>query len=396
MKAQNVELIIIGGGLAGLMAAASAQARGAKTVLIDAGVPGTPGALGGFAPFSGAKFSLAPAGSGLAPLVGGNKELVSRYAAICSEFADLGFEPFRVSQTELEGEETKLNDALAFRNYHSVLLSPCNMDRLLASLASRLHATEIVRSRVSKLEVLEGPPFRVFLEDERTFEGQALVVAAGRLGAALLSEAGVPESRGKGVDVGVRLGFDRKAPLAGLRALGPDAKFIADGVRTFCLNSPGKIFHYPGLGFQLPGGIVAESSWEESNVGILCRLDNRKEVLTQFAAAAPVADPRALVERGRGPDLGWSPLARRILGKSVIFRLEDFVAKLTASGLVSLPESYDVHYPLFDWHWPVFSRPDRLSTVVPGVVAAGDASGHARGLMQAAVMGVMAVEEALR
>jgi hypothetical protein len=235
----------------------------------------------------------------------------------------------------------------------------------------------------------------VVLEDERTFEGEALIVAAGRLGAELLSEAGVPESRGKGIDVGVRLGFDQRAPLTGLRALGPDAKFIADGVRTFCLNSPGRIFHYPGLGFQLPGGIVAASSWEEANVGILCRLDNRQEVLAQLAAAAPAGNPRALVERGRGQDLGWSPLARRTLGDSVVSRVEDFVSKLTASGLVSLPESYDVHYPLLDWHWPVFSRPDRLGTAVPGVVAAGDASGHARGLMQAAVMGVMAVEEAL-
>jgi len=395
VKTQCFDLIIVGGGLAGLMAAASAEARGAKTVLIDAGVPGTPGALGGFAPFSGAKFSLAPAGSGLAPLVGGSNNLVSRYAAICSEFIDLGFEQFRVSQRELEGEETEVGDALAFRNYHSILLSPCGIDRLLASLAARLQTTDILRSRVSALKVVNGQPLRVVLEDERTLQGQALIVAAGRLGATLLSEAGVPESRGKGIDVGVRLGFDQRVPLAGLRALGPDAKFLADGVRTFCLNSPGRIFHYPGLGFELPGGIVAASSWEEANVGILCRLSNRQEVLAQLAAAAPARNPRALMERGRGQNLGWSPLARSILGEHVIDRVENFIAKLTASGLVSLPETYDVHYPLLDWHWPVFSRRDRLETAVAGVVAAGDTSGHARGLMQAAVMGLMAVEEAL-
>lgn len=392
---QNVDLIIVGGGLAGLLAAARAEARGAKTVLIDAGVPGTPGALGGFAPFSGAKFSLAPAGSGLAPLVGGSNELVSRYAAICSKFAGLGFEQFRVSQRELEGEETELSNALAFRKYHSILLSPSDIDHLLDSLAAQLHSTDVLRARVSKLEVVDGPPFKVILEDERIFEGEALVVAAGRLGAALLSDAGVPESQGKGIDVGIRLGFDRRIPLAGLRALGPDAKFIADGVRTFCLNSPGRIFHYPGLGFQLPGGIVAASCWEEANVGILCRLNNRQEVLAQLAAAVPAGAPCALMECGSGQDLGWSPLARSVLGDSVISRVEDFVAKLTASGLVSLPESYDVHYPLLDWHWPVFSLPDRLATAVSRVVAAGDASGHARGLMQAAVMGVMAVEEVL-
>ena len=91
----------------------------------------------------------------------------------------------------------------------------------------------------------------------------------------------------------------------------------------------------------------------------------------------------------------WTPASRDLLGCQTIDVIEEFLAKLTASGLVRLPHSYTVHYPLLDWHWPVFSMPNRLGTAIDGVIAAGDASGHARGLMQAAVMGTMAAEEAL-
>jgi hypothetical protein len=194
----------------------------------------------------------------------------------------------------------------------------------------------------------------------------------------------------------VRFSFDSRAPLAGLRELGPDAKFMADGVRTFCLNSPGRIFHYPGLGFNLPGGIVAEADWPESNVGVLCRLDDRQEVLQRIARLAPAAPAPLLTLQGMGSEIDWTEHARSLLGEHVVLHLEAFMRKLTQSGLINLPRRYVVHYPLLDWHWPVFSRPNQLGTDVPGVFAVGDASGHARGLLQAALMGPLAVEEALR
>lgn len=391
----SFDVVVVGGGLAGLMAAARAEALGATIALVDKGVPGASGGLGGFAASSGAKFSLLPAGSGLTPLVGNEGALSNQYRRTCEHFAALGFARFEVTDRQLRGEEASVGGDLTFRRYHSVLLSPAEIDALLVALSARLIRTQVIRTAPRRLDLAGGSPFRVELEQGGVVEGRRLIVAVGRLGADLLGAACVPETRGKGIDVGVRLGFDRREPLAGLRALGPDAKFMADGVRTFCLNSPGRIFHYPGLGFSLPGGIVAEPDWPEANVGILCRLSDRSAVLQSLSARRNPANSSPRRHRGRGADLGWTDTSRALVGAEVADRLDTFVAKLAASGMVELPDGYDVHYPLLDWYWPVFSLAGQLATCVPGVYAAGDASGHARGLMQAAVMGTLAAEEAL-
>ena len=213
--------------------------------------------------------------------------------------------------------------------------------------------------------------------------------------AQLLKDAGVPDTAGKGIDVGVRLAFPSREPLSGLRRLGPDAKFLADGLRTFCLNSPGRIFHYPGAGFSLPGGIVAEADGSESNVGILARLPDRHEVLRQLAIAAGQEAAAPLSFEGGAAGLPWPSRARSVLGDQVCNRIDEFLDKLTTAELLHLPSRFVVHYPLLDWHWPVFSLPGQLATGVSGVLATGDASGHARGLLQAALAGAASVEEAL-
>ncbi len=389
------DIVILGGGLAGLSAAITAEKMGASSVLIDAGVQESGGALGGFAPFSGAKFSLFPAGTGIVPIVGSNDALVERYRSTCATFAALGFPQFEVSDSLLSGEESHLDNDLAYRRYHSILLTPNEMRALLNALAGRLCTTSIVRAAAIGLDISSRGPVEVFLANDVRVVGEHLVMAAGRLGAQLLLAAGVPQTPGKGIDIGVRLAFRSREPLAELRRLGPDAKFMSDGVRTFCLNSPGKIFHYPALGFQLPGGIVADSDSLESNVGILCRLTHREAVLARFRGLALPTDTQALQQEASGIDLGWSASARGFLGDAVVRQLDVFVHKLSSSGMVQLPPHYIVHYPLLDWYWPVFSQPGRLATGIPNVTAAGDVSGHARGLMQAVVMGALAVEEAL-
>lgn len=395
MKTVEFDIVVVGGGMAGLMAAARAETVGLSAVLIDGGVPGTPGELGGFAPFSGAKFSLFPAGTGLSTIVGGDECLIERYRQLCAEFVGLGFPEFNLTEVEIAGREVAFERDLAYRSYHSVLLSPRRMDDLLRAMAGRLLKTRIVRGTATRLAIDERDGFKVSLSDGRDILGRRLIVAAGRLGAELLEKAGIPQTAGKGIDVGIRLGFDSCGPLAGLRQLGPDAKFMANGVRTFCLNSPGQIFHYPGLGFSLPGGVVAAADGTEANVGILLRLEDRNRELQRLRGLAGSSQRPPLRLVGSGLDLGWTEDARQILGQPVIDQIEAFVKSLSESGLVALPPRYAVHYPLFDWHWPVFSQPGRLATGVPGVFAAGDTSGHARGLLQAALMGALAVEESL-
>ncbi|MCW2286682.1 hypothetical protein M2323_004451 [Rhodoblastus acidophilus] len=381
--------------MAGLMAAAQAEALGVTPLLIDNGIQGAHQGLGGFAPFSGAKFSLFPAGRGLSPLVGGDGELIRRYAKICREFTQIGLSEFNVSDRQIAGQETEMAVGLAHRNYHSILLSPRRIDALLAALTRRLKRTRIIRARAKQIAIKTESRIIAVLESGEIVCGRSFIIAAGRLGGELLTMAGVTETHGKGIEIGVRFGFDTRSPVANLRKLGPDAKFMADGTRTFCLNSPGKIFHYPGLGFSLPGGIVAEADWPQSNVGILCRLPNRKVELERLLQFAPTGKLEAFSFNGSKTDLEWTAHAADLLGPDVVSRINSFIHTLVESGLIDLPSRYRVHYPLLDWHWPVFSLTDRLATAAPRIFAAGDSSGHARGLMQAALTGELAVEEAL-
>ena len=388
------DVAVVGGGLSGLMAAARVEELGATGVLIDVGVPGSAGDLGGFAPFSGAKFSLFPAGGGIGPLVGGETALIERYRSICSLFTALGFSQFEVTDAQLSGMEAQSGHGLSYRRYHSVLLSPSEIGRLLLALSARLANTVVIREAAVSLGVA-GRPMYVRLAGGESVAAARIVVAAGRLGSGLLEAAGVPQGRGKGIDVGVRLEFEGGSPVAGLRARGPDAKFMADGVRTFCLNSPGRIFHYPGLGYSIPGGVVAEAGWSGANVGILCRHSDRAAVVAGLCQQAPASGDNPLSQVGQGGDLGWTAASRRTLGAATVECIDRFMSRLIESELVALPDRYAVHYPLLDWYWPVFSLPGRLATETEGVFATGDASGHARGLMQAAVMGTLSAEEAL-
>ena len=391
---QTYDVAIVGGGLAGLMAAARMEELGATVVLVDVGVPETPGGLGGFAPFSGAKFSLYPAGRGISPLVGGDAALVERYRSACLLFVALGFSQFDVTDAQLWGEELPSGHGLSHRRYHSVLLSPAEINKLLLALSGRLVRTRVIRRPATSLDVV-GSPLRVRLAGGECVSATRIVVAAGRLGANLLEAAAVPQGPGKGIDVGIRLEFNEDSPVAGLRSRGPDAKFMGDDVRTFCLNSPGRIFHYPGLGFSVPGGVVAEAGWRGANVGILCRNPNRRTAIADLCRRASAAGTGPLSQTGRGGDLGWTKSSLDTLGIAVATRIDRFVSQLSESSLIALPDRYVVHYPLLDWYWPVFSLPGRLETGIAGVFAAGDASGHARGLMQAAVMGTLSAEEAL-
>jgi hypothetical protein len=354
--------------------------------------------LGGFARFSGAKFSLFPAGSGLAPVVGGNEALSDLYARVISHFSRSGLAKFATDARVMVGNEYGLSSSLSLREYHSIVLSPNEVSELINYLEGELRDSVILRGTAKKLHLLGPRSFGVSLGESSMVTSRYLMIAAGRLGGHLLSEAGVPETSGKGIDFGVRLEFATRQPLAELRRRGPDAKILSGQVRTFCLNSPGRIFHYPAFGLQIPGGVVAEDNVQTSNVGILRRIPEKHRALAEFVEKAAKfgdgAGPFAF--EGTDPSFALNHALRNLLPLGVAEEIEEFSEAMTASGLLGLPESFTVHYPLVDWHWPVFARPSSLETQVEGLYALGDLGGHARGLLQAAAMGWFGAEEVAR
>ena len=70
------DVAIIGGGLTGILAAIRLIKEGVKVALIDNPLPLANGKIGGFVRFSGAKFSLPPAGMGLVPVAGSIERLM--------------------------------------------------------------------------------------------------------------------------------------------------------------------------------------------------------------------------------------------------------------------------------------------------------------------------------
>lgn len=393
-----MDVAIVGGGIAGLVCATRLRIAGIESVLINSPIPGTANEFGGFAPFSGAKFSLFPAGSGLSELVGGQVVLRERYASVIGLFAASGIRKFRVDFEKHFGNENNLGDSIAFRKYHSILLTPTEINRLISFLAHSRPELPLLKLGAKRLEILDNGRFKIILADDRAITTRRLVVAAGRLGGSLLTEARVPQTERKGVDLGVRLEFSSPAPLAELRKYGPDAKFLGSRVRTFCLNSPGRIFHYPAQGFLVPGGVVAEGTVKECNVGILHRVSSK------FAALGDLEARGVAHGLGHGPlsfigdsrVFALNPALRSLLPDHVTESICEFTGSLINAGVLALPPTFRVHYPLIDWHWPVFSRDGTLETAVEGLYTVGDLSGHARGLLQAATMGWIAASEVVR
>lgn len=398
----RADVTVIGGGITGIVAALRLARSGAHVILADSSLPGAEGKLGGFARFSGAKFSLPPAGLGLVPVAGSRERLT---AVIEEVLALLGMS---APQTALSIDAQLSNHRSAtLRRYESIVLTPSQIEELLGRLERKL--------RAARVQVLYGSAKRLRKNGDRwettlelTSDGgppnkecvtsDAVFFAAGRLAEDVMQEAGAEPTEGKGLDVGLRLEFEDLAALRGLRTLGPDAKILEGACRTFCLNSPGKIYYYPCGSLQLPGGVVADPSVLGGNVGVLMRVCDKQSRLAEIMDAATPRSTELFAvgtQIRRGAGLPLPDLVDKIFGHEAARTLSDFCQMLHERGLVDLSTSHRIHMPLLDWHWPTWAKPSSHRTSLDNIFALGDSAGHARGLLQGALSGWLAAEEFL-
>lgn len=289
----EIDAIVIGGGLAGIFAALRLVHEGVRVILIDNPLPEASNSLGGFARFSGAKFSLPPAGLGLLPVAGSLERLndaIFRILEILELVEHASFESLECPSEEGE---------VIYRRYHSILLSPEQinslLDRLTAVVAT---AITVVRGKAMRM-VRSGSTWEVTLSEqgnplEQKIVARTIFYAAGRLSEGLLLAAGAVPSEGKGLDIGVRLEFIDRNAISELRKLGADAKIIHGSCRTFCLNSPGQIYRYSYKNISIPGGVVADGSSAEANVGILLRVTNKEQKLQEILVNAEILQKELL------------------------------------------------------------------------------------------------------
>lgn len=386
------DVAIIGGGLAGIIAALKLNELSYSSLVIDASLPQAEGSIGGFVKFSGAKFSLPPAGLGLLDVAGSEAKLFDAIKEV-EGYLNLDL------STSIESYDVN-QEIDALRSYHSVVLSKEEIDSLL----DRLHAKLVSKG----VPILQGECFSISKAKEhfslkiKTNKGivekktKAIFFAGGRRNDTLVKSLGVHATKGKGIDVGVRVEFLKAEDLEKLRRLGPDAKIIKDGCRTFCLNVPGEIYYYDFKGVSIPGGVVANGNVDRANFGILLRLDEKAEVLDRIMRYYPDIPPD-LIEKGVAVENGFlgraEPVIEQLYGAECLEKIKAFSEFLMMKGLVDWNKPHIIHMPLIDWHWDTFSLEGSFKTSIRNIYCLGDVSGHARGLLQAAVSGVLASRE---
>lgn len=400
MNSSETEVVIIGGGLAGMMAALRLIKSNCHVTLIDHSLPQAEGQLGGFAKFSGAKFSLPPAGLGLLPVAGSVENLELKIKEVWSVLelegkSAEGSHDKAIEQSDLLGRGTVL------RKYSSAVLTPSEIDDLVRRLTVQIgRVARIVNAHATKL-VRSGTGWDVHISKEgqiaEIISAKAVFYAGGRLSSTILINAGASTVAGKGLDLGLRVEFSDKRALGNLRAMGADAKLINGDCRTFCLNSPGLIYRYPFKDITIPGGVVASEAEKSANVGLLVRVKDKKQILRKVVdrCAERYSEILAYSESwvSSPPLNGGERLIASIYGEETFTKLRDFAIVLDKSYMVDWSSPHKIHLPLIDWHWDVFCGPNSHRTSLEGVFALGDSAGHARGLMQAGLSGWIAAEE---
>ena len=396
------DVTIVGGGLSGLSAAHALGKASVKVALIDRPVDSTGSGMGGFARFSGAKFSLPPAGLGLLPLVGSCENLALIMNIVLERLGLQGRLPESSRDLKANLTDHQIGLGASARNYDSIVLTPSEMGSLIARLTEQVSA---------KCHILEGeclrisrgsPPWDIEYQPAGStglysLSSSAVFFAGGRTSSSLITDVGCEETGGKGLDLGVRIEFPCRQNLQALRDLGPDAKVLVGCCRTFCLNVPGHIYHYAFDSIMIPGGVVAEPSHTAGNVGLLYRHPDKASVLDEVVSKAKACrENYATPFLASGDLLGdAAPVLDQIYGPTVVSALNSFSDVLQKLDLVCWATPHYVHLPLLDWHWPTFCLPGTFRTVVPGIYVLGDSSGHARGLLQAAASGYIAAQEFL-
>jgi hypothetical protein len=385
--------LVVGGGLGGLMAARTLSQAGGAVILIDQSLPEARGALGGFTQFSGAKFSLLPAGQGLIHVAGSVEKLQAATTDVleCLEISHL-VGPGQHSPVP----DKPLADSAALRVYESIVLTPSAIKVALDALASRLGTVRIVSAEILRLERI-GPDWVAFGAAGEIARARYAIFAGGRTGGSLLSDAGAIPQRGKGLDVGLRIEFSDKNAITGLRRIGADAKVLMGRTRTFCLNHPGRIFRYKYRDISVPGGVVAPDDERSANFGILTRVPHKDEALEAVLRVVRNRGAAYLNNKvvSGAPFQDKADWIEQAYGEEVACELKAFAEVLGRKGLVNWNADHMIHFPLLDWHWDVFAIGTSHRTSRPGLYIAGDTAGHARGLLQAGISGLLAAQEVL-
>lgn len=285
----------------------------------------------------------------------------------------------------------------------------------------------VTNTKVASIDVDDDGTFTVISEGG-SFKGDFVIVAPGRAGAywfrTQARKLGIDNKYGP-IDVGVRVEFPATI-YEQVEEIMYDAKFrlytyaYDDLVRTFCTNPRGFVTEecYPDF-VMVNGHAKKDEKSENSNLALLSRVEltDPVEDTTEYGRsiarlATTIGGGKPILQRFK--DLAteqrstWTRINRayisptlknatpgdismalphRIVANIVesIERLDNVIEGIASdSTLIYAPEIkfYDTKYPVSKF----------METNIPNFFVAGDASGHSRGIVYAAVTGILAAE----
>jgi len=437
----SYDVLIIGAGSAGLFAAQEFAGSGLRVGVIDKGEAPTVRTsitcgVGGAGTFSDGKLNLTTKIGGDPTSIGCSPEELERLIACVDatftacgapaqysgeDAAALGQLKAQASQVGIEfiaGRQRhigtgRIRDAIDV--FYNKLLDE-GIDFLLST-------------NVSDIQPTDGG-FRV-VTDQGDFQSRVVLAAPGRVGAYWLREVsrtlGVEPNFGP-IDVGVRLEFPAELYESVERVM-YDAKLRVrtetydDTVRTFCTNPRGFVVKEDYEDFVLVNGHAEnQRKSDNTNFALLARVEltDPVEDTTKYGRAiaqlaTTIGAGKPILQRLKDLQQGHRSTASRIQRVPIhptlaeysagdismalpqrivvnlleaIERLDRIIPGLSADGtLIYAPEIkfYDTRYRL---------HPGML-TDLPGFYVAGDASGHSRGIVFAAVTGILAARAIL-
>ena len=433
------DVLIIGAGPAGLFAARALQDSGIAVTILERGKsPEQRESLnygvGGAGAFSDGKLNLTPDIGGepssfgrtadeIVPYIERVDRIFTEYNG-SSEYSGLSGDALQT----LKQKAGKYGvEFLGGRQRH---FGTSRVRRIIGRFYAHLQENGIQFALETPVKSLQKTGGGFIAETEHESYAAPYVIAApGRSGAYWLRQearsSGIDFSYGP-IDVGIRVEFPAEI-YDPIESVMYDAKFrlrtrtYDDLVRTFCTNPRGYVISEEYDGFVLVNGHAEDQEKTNcTNFALLSRVEltDPVEDTTQYGRsiailANTIGGGKPILQRFKDLRQGRRSTESRIHRASVSPTLKDYTTgdismALPDRVLMNLVEGLDqlnqiiegltgdntlLYAPEIKFYDTRYEVNRHLETTLPGFYVAGDASGHSRGIVYAAITGMIAAED---